>query len=162
MDKGDPEHMGRGCSTPLDRTKRWGAEGSVVGSDDVVSQAYGDAQGSLRYRTLPRFAAPFVPMAPDMFASLPCYNAASAAPMKSQRTKSLVMQRTIVVAGHKTTVRLEDQFFEALKQIAAERGSTLQDLVTSIKGDRSEPNLSSALRVYVLGYYQGQRRTPSE
>jgi predicted DNA-binding ribbon-helix-helix protein len=83
--------------------------------------------------------------------------------MKSQRTKSLVRQRTIVVADHKTTVRLEDQFFEALREIATERGSTLQDLITSIDDDRGEPNLSSALRVFVLEHYQKQiaARTPS-
>ena len=82
--------------------------------------------------------------------------------MKSQRTKSLVRQRTIVVAGHKTTVRLEDQFFEALKEIATERGSTLQDLVTSIDGDRHGSNLSSAIRLFVLEHYQFQlvARTP--
>jgi predicted DNA-binding ribbon-helix-helix protein len=77
--------------------------------------------------------------------------------MKPQRAKSLVVrQRTIVVAGHKTTVRLEDQFFEALREIAKERGSTLQDLITSIDRDRGEANLSSALRVYVLEHYQFQ------
>jgi predicted DNA-binding ribbon-helix-helix protein len=86
---------------------------------------------------------------------------ASAAAMKSPRPKSLVRQRTIVVAGRKTTCRLEDQFFEALKEIATERGSTLQDLVTSIKAERRKPNLSSSLRVFVLRHYRGQRRTPS-
>jgi predicted DNA-binding ribbon-helix-helix protein len=82
--------------------------------------------------------------------------------MKSpKRTKSSVRQRTMVVAGRKTSVSLEAQFFEALKEIAKERRTTLQDLVTSIDRDRRKANLSSAIRLYVLGYYQGQRRTPS-
>lgn len=68
----------------------------------------------------------------------------------------------MVVAGRKTGVSLEDEFWDALKKIATERGTTLPRLVTSIKHDRREGrNLSSAIRVFVLGYYQDQRSTPS-
>jgi predicted DNA-binding ribbon-helix-helix protein len=97
--------------------------------------------------------------------SRPCYNAAARGkPTKSRkRTKSLVRKWTVVVAGRKTSVCLEPQFFEALKEIATERGTSLPRLVTSIDPDRREPNLSSALRVYVLEHYQNQlaARTPS-
>jgi predicted DNA-binding ribbon-helix-helix protein len=83
--------------------------------------------------------------------------------MKSQRAKSLIVKRSMVVAGSKTSVSLEPPFFEALKEIATERGTSLPRLVTSIDPDRREPNLSSALRVYVLEHYQNQlaARTPS-
>jgi predicted DNA-binding ribbon-helix-helix protein len=81
--------------------------------------------------------------------------------MKSQR--SSIAKRTVRIGGHKTSITLEDHFFEALKEIATERGTSLQGLVTSIDPDRREPNLSSALRVFVLEHYQNQiaARTPS-
>jgi predicted DNA-binding ribbon-helix-helix protein len=84
--------------------------------------------------------------------------------MKSpKRSKYSIVKRTTRVAGRKTSISLEDHFFEALKEIAKERGSTWQDLVTSIDHDRGEGNLSSALRLFVLEYYQNEiaARTPS-
>jgi predicted DNA-binding ribbon-helix-helix protein len=83
--------------------------------------------------------------------------------MKSQRAKSSVVKRTTRIGGRKISISLEDHFFEALKEIAKERQSTVQDLVTSIDPDRREPNLSSAIRVFVLEHYQNQiaARTPS-
>jgi len=83
--------------------------------------------------------------------------------MKSSKpAKSSIVKRSIAVAGRKTTVSLEEQFWGALREIATERGTTVSGLVTSIDRDRRE-NLSSALRLYVLGYYRDQiaARTPS-
>ena len=77
--------------------------------------------------------------------------------MKSRRkAKSPIPKRSIVIAGQKTSVSLEDQFWEALKDIAKGRGSTLQVLVTIINADRRNPNLSSAIRVFVLEDSQEQ------
>jgi predicted DNA-binding ribbon-helix-helix protein len=77
--------------------------------------------------------------------------------MKSpNRTKRLVPKRGIMIDGHKTSISLEDQFWQALREIAKERGSTLQDLVANIGADRRKGNLSSAIRVFILGYYQDQ------
>ena len=70
--------------------------------------------------------------------------------------KSPVVKRSIVIAGHKTSVSLEDAFWKALKDIAIGRGITLSDLVASIDADRRHGNLSSAIRLFVLGYYQSQ------
>jgi predicted DNA-binding ribbon-helix-helix protein len=64
--------------------------------------------------------------------------------------KSLVVKRSIVVDHHKTSVSLEDIFWNALKEIAHERRETLSHLVASIDANRQAANLSSALRVYVL------------
>jgi predicted DNA-binding ribbon-helix-helix protein len=66
--------------------------------------------------------------------------------------KSSIVKRSIVIAGHKTSVSLEDAFWNLLKEIADERDETLSDLVTEIDKDREHGNLSSALRLYVLGY----------
>ena len=68
--------------------------------------------------------------------------------------KSPVVKRSIVLAGHKTSVSLEDAFWEGLKKIAKEERKTLSDLVGSIDTNRKHGNLSSALRLFVLGHYQ--------
>jgi predicted DNA-binding ribbon-helix-helix protein len=73
--------------------------------------------------------------------------------------KSSVVKRSIVVAGHKTSVSLEDAFWSGLKEIAGGRRSTLSELVAAIDGERRHGNLSSAIRLYVLGHYRGQGST---
>ncbi len=62
--------------------------------------------------------------------------------------KSPVVKRSIVIAGHKTSVSLEDAFWKALKEIASHRELTLSDMVASIDTDRSHGNLSSAIRPF--------------
>jgi predicted DNA-binding ribbon-helix-helix protein len=69
--------------------------------------------------------------------------------------KSPVVKRSIVIAGHKTSVSLEDAFWQGLKQIASERDVTLSDMVASIDTERRQGNLSSAIRLFVLDYYRG-------
>jgi predicted DNA-binding ribbon-helix-helix protein len=70
--------------------------------------------------------------------------------------KSPVVKRSIVIAGHKTSVSLEDAFWNCLKEIASSRDLTLSDLVASIDTDRRVGNLSSAIRLFVLDYYRAQ------
>jgi len=70
--------------------------------------------------------------------------------------KSPVVKRSIVIAGHKTSVSLEDAFWRGLKEIAAGRNMTLSDLVATIDGGRRQGNLSSAIRLFVLEYYRVQ------
>ena len=72
--------------------------------------------------------------------------------------KSSIVKRSIVLAGQKTSVSLEDAFWEGLKNIAKDRRTTLSDLVGSIDTDREHGNLSSALRLFVLGHYRETRR----
>jgi predicted DNA-binding ribbon-helix-helix protein len=69
--------------------------------------------------------------------------------------KSPVVKRSIVIAGHKTSVSLEDAFWTGLKEIAAKRDLTLSDMVATIDQDRRHGNLSSAIRLFVLDYYRG-------
>jgi predicted DNA-binding ribbon-helix-helix protein len=68
--------------------------------------------------------------------------------------KSLVIKRSIVVGGHKTSVSLEDDFWDSLRQIAREHPVTLSDLVGSIDSGREHGNLSSAVRLFVLKHYR--------
>ena len=70
--------------------------------------------------------------------------------------KSPVVKRSVVLAGHKTSVSLEDAFWEGLKVIATSRRITLSNLIGSIDTERQQGNLSSALRLFVLNHYQGR------
>jgi predicted DNA-binding ribbon-helix-helix protein len=67
---------------------------------------------------------------------------------------SAVVKRSIVIAGHRTSISLEDSFWKALKQIAKQRGETLSDIVAAIDDKRDGGNLSSAIRVFVLDHYR--------
>src|SRR6476660_3925743 len=68
--------------------------------------------------------------------------------------KSPVVKRSVVLAGHKTSVSLEDAFWQGLKDIATSRRTTLSDLISSIDADREHGNLSSAFRLLVLSTSQ--------
>jgi predicted DNA-binding ribbon-helix-helix protein len=68
--------------------------------------------------------------------------------------KSLIVKRSIIVAGHKTSVSLEDAFWKAVKEIATVHGTTVSNLVSSIDSRREHGNLSSAIRLYVLDFYR--------
>ena len=70
--------------------------------------------------------------------------------------KSLVVKRSIVVSGHKTSVSLEDAFWSGIKEIASGRNITLSDLVTAVDSERQQGNLSSAIRLFVLDFYRNQ------
>ena len=70
--------------------------------------------------------------------------------------KSLVIKRSVVVAGHKTSVSLEDAFWKGLKEIAHARDLTLSELVGAIDSERDYGNLSSALRLFVLEFHRSQ------
>ena len=69
---------------------------------------------------------------------------------------SPVLKRSIVIAGHKTSISVEDEFWNSFKEIAGERGMTVAALVGAIEGGRKHANLSSAIRLFVLGAYRDQ------
>jgi len=68
--------------------------------------------------------------------------------------KSPVVKRSIVIAGHKTSVSLEDAFWAGLKEIALGRELTLSEMVATIDSGRAHGNLSSAIRLFVLDHYR--------
>ena len=70
--------------------------------------------------------------------------------------ESLVVRRSIVIAGRKTGISLEDAFWNGLREIAHGRKETVSQLVASIDANRKAGNLSSVLRVFVLDYYRSQ------
>jgi predicted DNA-binding ribbon-helix-helix protein len=70
--------------------------------------------------------------------------------------KSLIVKRSIGIDGHKTSISLEDAFWQALKEIADARKTTLSNTVASIDIDRRQGNLSSCIRLFVLEYYRSR------
>lgn len=63
--------------------------------------------------------------------------------------QSTVQKRSVVIAGHRTSVSLEQEFWGALRQLADDRGLSVNRLIEQIDSDRPG-NLSSAIRVFVL------------
>ena len=70
--------------------------------------------------------------------------------------KSPVVKRSIVVAGHKTSVSLEEAFWNGMKEISGLRDMTLSELVGEIDSNRQQGNLSSAIRLFVLDYFRSR------
>lgn len=59
-------------------------------------------------------------------------------------------KRSVVIAGHRTSVSLEEPFWTALTELARERGLSVQACIAAIDSERGDSNLSSAIRVHVL------------
>ena len=70
--------------------------------------------------------------------------------------KSGVFKRSVVIAGRMTSICVEDDFWSSLREIAKARHQTVSHLVSSINAERQHPNLSSAVRLFVLGFYRDQ------
>ena len=65
------------------------------------------------------------------------------------------IKRSVTIAGHRTSVSMEAPFWEALREIAKARGTSVNKLITHIDAGRTpDTGLSSALRVFVLEYYR--------
>ena len=64
--------------------------------------------------------------------------------------KSLIVKRSVIIDGQKTSVSLEDPFWTDMKKIAHAQQMTLSALVAEIDGTREHGNLSSAIRLFVL------------
>ena len=70
--------------------------------------------------------------------------------MATDAANARVVKRSLVIAGHRTSVSLEDAFWRRLRRIAAERGLSLNALAAMVDASRGDANLSSAIRVFVL------------
>ena len=70
--------------------------------------------------------------------------------------RSTVAKRSVTLLGHKTSLSLEAQFWTALKEIGAQRQMAVSDLIAEIDAHRTHNNLSSAMRLFVLGVYKNQ------
>ncbi|MEJ1161587.1 ribbon-helix-helix domain-containing protein [Prosthecomicrobium sp. N25] len=73
-----------------------------------------------------------------------------------------MIKRSLTIAGHRTSLALEAEFWQGLEEIAAARGLTLPRLVAEIDRDRAAEareaqNLASAIRLAVLAHYKAGR-----
>ena len=69
---------------------------------------------------------------------------------------SALLKRSVVIDGRKTSVSIEDDFWDNLKEIAHQQHKTVSELVARIDEERKTANLSSVIRLFVLGFYQDQ------
>jgi len=76
--------------------------------------------------------------------------------IRLNRPKSPVVKHTVVIARRKTSVSLEDAFWQSLKEIASEHDMSRAGLIAAIKSERRHGNLSSAIRLFVLDFYRQQ------
>ena len=60
------------------------------------------------------------------------------------------VKRSVRIAGHRTSLSLEPEFWDELKRLAAARSMSLSALIMAIDRSRGRTNLSSAVRVHVL------------
>jgi predicted DNA-binding ribbon-helix-helix protein len=68
----------------------------------------------------------------------------------SAATGARIVKRSIAIAGHRTSVSLEEIFWRELKSTAETRGLSIAALVAEIDAGRRGANLSSAIRVFIL------------
>jgi predicted DNA-binding ribbon-helix-helix protein len=71
-----------------------------------------------------------------------------------KRAPLRIRKRSINIGAHKTSLTLEEDFWQGLKEIAAIRNLSLSKLVVAIDTDRDGDNLSSVIRLYVLDHYR--------
>ena len=64
--------------------------------------------------------------------------------------KTTVFKRSVVIAGRKTSISLEAEFWDGIRQIASREGVTTSALLSRIQGGRHVGNFSSAVRLFVL------------
>lgn len=76
------------------------------------------------------------------------------------RTPTMMRKRSLEIAGHRTSISLEDAFWESLREIAAARGLSLAGLVAQVDAAREGANLSSAIRVFVLETMRARGAAP--
>jgi predicted DNA-binding ribbon-helix-helix protein len=71
------------------------------------------------------------------------------------------VKRSFTIAGHSTSISLEEPFWRGLKEAAAAQACSVAALVERIDAERAEAGLSSAVRVWLLEYYRA-KSSPSE
>ncbi len=66
------------------------------------------------------------------------------------------VKRSLTLRGHRTSVSLEDDFWNAFREIAASQNRPINELAAEIDEARgTDSGLASAIRLYVLAYYRG-------
>jgi predicted DNA-binding ribbon-helix-helix protein len=66
----------------------------------------------------------------------------------------VLRKRSVTIAGHRTSISLEDEFWSELVRIASEKRTSLNSMISAIDEARAT-NLSSAIRLHVLANLKG-------
>jgi predicted DNA-binding ribbon-helix-helix protein len=72
----------------------------------------------------------------------------------AERKQKQSLKRTVALGGRPISVSLEDPFWVALREIATAENTTRPKLIEKINTQRKHANLSSAIRLFILGYYR--------
>ena len=79
-----------------------------------------------------------------------------------QSSAAAIRKRSVMIGGHKTSVSLENEFWDSIKEIAEEREQRLTDLINFIAEGRDRANLSSAMRIFALNHYKQMRSSAGQ
>ena len=74
--------------------------------------------------------------------------------------KSAVIKRSVIIGGRKTSISLENEFWDALREVAKQSNVSVAKLLVEIERSRTTINLSSAIRIFLLGYFRTQNSAP--
>ncbi len=75
-------------------------------------------------------------------------------PKMPDRGATAISKHSLTIAGHRTSISLEQAFWDKLREIAEARGLSLAALIGEIDAGRGAANLSSAIRVYTLNHFK--------
>jgi len=75
---------------------------------------------------------------------------------KSEMTKSPIKKHSVMIAGHNTSLSLEEPFWRLLKSVAAREGVSTSALIARIDGSRKGTNLSSAIRIHLIEWLMAE------
>ena len=78
--------------------------------------------------------------------------------MPDQSGDNAPIKHSITIAGHRTSLSIEAEFWQQLQKIAASENLSVAALIARIDGARNKRNLSSACRVYVLEHLQNHSK----
>ena len=67
-----------------------------------------------------------------------------------------IVKRSVVIAGRKKSISIEEAVWKLLREIATYRDMTLVALLAAINSTQNQRNLSSAIRLFVLNFYREQ------
>ncbi|WP_350334940.1 ribbon-helix-helix domain-containing protein [Coralliovum pocilloporae] len=81
---------------------------------------------------------------------------------KTEKDAHGIRKRSVTIAGHRTSLSLEDPFWEALQEIARQRGVSIAKIIREVDAERSVGNLSSAIRIKILGHFRSDMKQAAE
>ena len=76
--------------------------------------------------------------------------------------KTLICKRSVILGGRKTSVSIENEFWDGLREIAVSQRLSIAELVTQIARNRDNINLSSSIRLYVFNHFRARAQVAAK